>query len=109
MAKVPAFDLTKKETSYVGNESSMTSPKAKSPEGARSGATASRARGVEHPIPEDMALIGDTRHALHHASLSKVMHPYSTHQNEGYPESAGSLKGSDQFRVESGAGSDGDL
>lgn len=109
MAKVPAFDLTKPNSMYAGNESAHSSPKAKNPEGARSGATPGKVRGVEHPIAEDMALIGDTRHALHSASLPKRMHPYSEHQNEGYPEAAGSLRGSDQFRVESGNGSDGDL
>ena len=100
------FARAEKQPEY---KSSETSRGAKSPEGARGGATPGRARGVEHPIPEDMALIGDTRHMLHHASLPKVLHPYAEHQNSGYPSSAGNLSGSDQFRVESGNGTDGDL
>lgn len=100
------FDKSVKNPEY---KSSDTSRSAKNPESARSGATTGRARGVEHPIPEDMALIGDTRHALHYKSLPKVLHPYAEHQNEGYPSSAGSLRGSDQFRVDSGDGVDGDL
>ncbi|MDE1766549.1 MAG: hypothetical protein KGI27_09825 [Thaumarchaeota archaeon] len=64
---------------------------------------------MEHPIPEDMALIGDTRHMLHYKGLPKLLHPYAEHQNSGYPNSAGNLSGSDQFRVESGSGADGDL
>lgn len=99
------FDKSVKQPEY---KSSSTSRGAKNPEAARSGATTGRARGVEHPIPEDMALIGDTRHVLHSKTLPKVMHPYSEHQN-GYPAGAGSLKGSDQFRVEAGNGTDGDL
>lgn len=106
MAVESAFNKTVKQPEY---KSSVTSRDAKAPEGARSGATTGRARGVEHPIAEDMALFGDTRHRLHTASLPKVLHPYSTHQNEGYPEAAGSLRGSDQFRVESGNGADGDM
>jgi hypothetical protein len=78
-------------------------------EGARSGAVPSKARGVEHPIPEDMALIGSTQHKLHTAPLSKVMHPYKEHQNAGYPDSAGRLSGSDQFRVDCGGGTDGEI
>jgi hypothetical protein len=100
------FQRLQKDPEY---KSSGTSRDAKNPEAARSGATTGRARGVEHPIPEDMALFGDTRHTLHHQSLPKVLHPYSQHQNEGYPEAAGSLRGSDQFRVDSGGGADGDL
>jgi len=33
-------------------------------------------RGIEHPIAEDMAAIGDTRHPLHHKPLPKLGHRY---------------------------------
>lgn len=49
-------------------------------------------RGVENPIAEDMALIGDTKQELHTKSLPKSYGP-----NYGLGHSSG--KG-DQFRVE---------
>ena len=100
------FQRLEKDPEY---KSSQTGRDEKSPVGARSGATTARARGVDHPIPEDMALWGDTRHMLHSKALPKVLHPYSQHQNAGYPESAGNLAGSDQFRVDTGEGVDGAL
>lgn len=109
MAKVPAFDLSKNNSSYVGNQSTKTDPGAGQPKGARTGAAPGRTRGVEHPIAEDMALIGDTRHGLHYQGLPKQMHPYGQHQNAGYPDAAGRLSGTDQYRVDQGGGADKDL
>lgn len=102
MAKVPAFDLTKFNSSPT--ESAHSNPRAKNPTSSGTRLKGSGGpRGVEHPIPEDFALIGDTRHELHHKALPKQIGPhYSKHQNAGYPESAGSLSGSDQFRVDGG-------
>lgn len=103
MAKVPAFDLTKSNSSRT--ESTKTNPMAKNPTsaGTRLKSSQGAPRGVEHPIPEDFALIGDTRHELHAKALPKQLGPhYNKYQNAGYPDRAGSLAGSDQFRVESG-------
>jgi len=46
-------------------------------------------RGVEHPKSMDAALIGDTRHRLHTASLSKAIHMGGTakHSQSGGPDS----------------------
>lgn len=58
-----------------------------------------KSRGVENPIPEDMALIGDTRHPNHTQSLPRLVGP-----NFGY----GGVAPSDQFRVECGKGASGE-
>lgn len=49
-------------------------------------------RGVEHPVPSDGALIGDTRHELHHKSLPK----HSFQNNYGKKELSAP---GDDFRV----------
>ena len=91
------FDKSKFNSSPM--QSSKTNPHAKDPSGARNGAESAKARGVEHPTPEDAALIGDTRHALHHTPLPKKAGP-----NYGYGQSAPS----DQLRVDCGEGMGGE-
>lgn len=59
-----------------------------------------KSRGVENAIATDMALIGDTRHALHTAALPKKTGP-----NFGY----GGDAPTDQFRVDCGEGVSGCL
>lgn len=83
-------------------KSSKTDPSLDHESGARAGNTegTSKSRGVEHPIPEDMALIGDTRHSLHTAPLPRRMGP-----NFGHGEQAPS----DQLRVDCGEGLGGEL
>ena len=75
--------------------SSSTDAMAPNPGGARSGAEPAKARGVEHPIAEDGALIGDTRHELHHKPLPKIGGP-----NFGY----GASGTSDELRMDTGEG-----
>ena len=58
-------------------------------------------RGIEHPIAEDSALIGDTRNPLHHKSLPKQEHPYKAHQN---PHNVGSGNPGDEERDDTGMG-----
>ena len=43
-----------------------------------------KTRGVENPVAEDMALIGDTRHELHTKSLPRLSGP-----NYGYGKTGG--------------------
>jgi len=93
MAKASEFD--KSASNRPAMASSKTDPGAASPKGARSGVGGGKSRGVENPIPEDMALIGDTRHGLHTQSLPRKYGP-----NFGYGEEAPS----DQFRVDCGDG-----
>ena len=57
--------------------------------------------GVQHPVAEDMALMGDTRNALHTRSLPKQELPYKAHQN---PHSFGSGGTGDEKRDDSGHG-----
>ena len=90
------FDKSKYNSAPMA--SSKTNPHAKDPMGARTGAESGKARGVEHPIPEDQALIGDTRHHLHTASLPKRKGP-----NFGL-EGGGA---SDELRVDQGDGMSG--
>jgi hypothetical protein len=58
-------------------------------------------RGVEHPISEDMALIGSTAHELHTKSLPKNEHPYKAHQNGTSP---GSGNDPEKLRLDKGSG-----
>lgn len=104
--KAAEFTKTVNQPEY---KSTKTSRGTDHSEGARTGAVPSKSRGVEHPVPEDMALIGSTQHKLHSGALPKRMHPYKEHQNAGYPDSAGKLSGSDQFRVDCGEGADGEM
>lgn len=96
MAKSSEFSKTAHNTQSTPSSSTNVSTDHK--EGARTGVA--KSRGVENPIPEDMALIGDTSHGLHKAAL-----PRRTGPNFGYGEEAPS----DAFRVESGNGVAGDL
>ena len=59
-----------------------------------------KTRGVEHPIAEDMALVGDTRHELHTKSLPRLTGP-------NFGLNSGSKK-SDEFRVDCGHGVSGE-
>lgn len=93
--KASEFDKTKYNSDPM--ESSKTNPHAKDPEGARGGAVPAKARGVEHPIAEDAALIGDTRHILATKALPRLNGP-----NFGYGKTAPS----DQFRADCGDGAD---
>jgi hypothetical protein len=92
------FDKTSFNSSPM--KSSATDPRADHTGGARTGAEPAKSRGVEHPIAEDMALYGDTRHALHTMPL-----PRHTGPNFGYGESAPS----DQLRVDCGLGEAGEM
>jgi hypothetical protein len=58
-------------------------------------------RGVEHPITEDMALQGDTRHELHYKPLPRQEHPYKAHQNS---HNFGSGNPGDEARDDTGQG-----
>lgn len=58
-------------------------------------------RGIEHPIAEDAAAIGDTRHRLHTAPLPKQEHPYKAHQNA---HNFGSGNPGDEVRDDTGIG-----
>lgn len=58
-------------------------------------------RGVEHPIAEDAALIGDTRNELHYKPIPKQEHPYAKHQN---PHNFGSGNTGDEERDDTGMG-----
>ena len=58
-------------------------------------------RGIEHPVAEDMAMIGDTRHRLHTSPLPKQEHPYKAHQNA---HNFGSGHPGDEYRDDTGAG-----
>lgn len=95
-----AFDKTKFNSPRT--QSTVTDPRAKAPGGARSGAEPAKARGVEHPIPEDMALFGDTRHALHHMPLPKTEGPHKY----GHYDKSTNLSGSDQMRFDEGTDTD---
>ena len=83
-------------------ESTVTNPREKAPGGARTGAEPGKARGVEHPIPEDMALYGDTRHALHHMPLPRQEGPHKY----GHYDKSTNLAGSDQIRFDEGTEAD---
>lgn len=61
-----------------------------------------KTRGVEHPIAEDMALIGDTRHELHTKALPHRVGPHD------YGLGQKGLEASDQFRVDCGQGASGE-
>lgn len=67
-------------------------------EGARAGAVPAKSRGVEHPVPTDAALIGDTRHELHTKALPRRNGP-----NFGF----GTTAPTDQLRVDEGEGEQG--
>ena len=54
-----------------------------------------KTRGVEHPVAEDMALIGDTRNELHKKTLPKNELPFKSHQN---PHNVGSGDPGDEDR-----------
>ncbi len=58
-------------------------------------------RGIEHPVAEDMAMIGDTRNALHYKPLPKQEHPFKAHQN---PHNFGSGDPGDESRDDTGSG-----
>jgi hypothetical protein len=58
-------------------------------------------RGVEHPVAEDMALIGNTQHELHTKSLPKNEHPYKAHQKGTSP---GSGSDPEKLRLDQGDG-----
>src|SRR5579872_5921506 len=88
-------EFSKSKYNSSPTKSSETNPHATDPQGARPGTTPSKSRGVEHPIPEDQALIGDTRHELHSKAL-----PRSGGPNFGY----GSKAPSDEFRADTGEG-----
>lgn len=96
------FDKSKFNSSPT--KSSLTNPRQAAPEAARTGATSGKVRGVEHPIAEDAALIGDTRHELHTKGLPKQMGPHSY----GHYDSSSNLSGSDQLRVDCGDGMSGE-
>lgn len=80
--------------------SSKTNPRQAAPEGARSGVPSGKVRGVEHPIAEDAALIGDTRHELHTKSLPRTFGP-------NYGLGNGKAPG-EQLRVDCGEGMSGE-
>jgi hypothetical protein len=97
------FNNTKFNSSPM--ESTKTNPRAKAPEGARSGVPSGKVRGVEHPIAEDAALIGDTRHELHSKALPKQYGP----EKYGHYDSSSNLSGSDQLRADCGDGLSGEM
>ncbi len=103
-SKNVGFDKTKPYAGAV--KSSTANPKAKNPTTSATSVKHASSRGVEHPIPEDFALMGDTRHALHYKTLPRNEHPYKRDMN---PHSAGSGNNPEEFRVESGSGVDGEL
>ena len=58
-------------------------------------------RGVEHPIAEDSAGSGDTRHRLHHTPLPKREFPFKSQMN---PHNIGSGDPGDEARDDRGIG-----
>jgi hypothetical protein len=60
-------------------------------------------RGIEHPISEDMAGIGDTRHRLHSAPLPKRGSRY----DNGNPPASGSDEARDDMGIGQTMPSDG--
>lgn len=95
-----AFNKTKFNSSPT--QSAKSAPRAKNPSSGGTSVKHSSSRGVEHPIPEDFALIGDTRHELHTKPLARRKGP-----NFGAEEM--SAPGPDHFRVESGGSASDDL
>ena len=91
------FNKTKVNPEY---KSSNTSRGAVNPVGG--GGAPSRARGVEHPVPEDMALYGDTRHRLHHEPLPRKSGPNFGAESHAGPDP-------NQLRIDCGEGVDGEL
>lgn len=100
MSARSAFDLTKANSSPT--KSSATSARAKNPSSGGTSVKHSSSRGVEHPIAEDMALIGDTRHELHSKSLSRRTGP-------NYGADTTKAPGPDHLRVDCGDGMDGEV
>lgn len=96
----PAFNKTKFNTPRT--KSTATDPRAADPGGARTGAEPAKARGVEHPNPEDAALYGDTRHELHYKALPKQEGPHKY----GHYDKSSNLSGSDMMRFDEGTDTD---